>query len=122
MKRQEEKLLANRLAAEQAKAKQREEEIRAASKLTEAERLADIRQKGLDKMDMSYNKMMEIPKSLLYGRDAQDREPRLGGLQQQDRGDSGGFLFWLAPFAASPASNRLSCLPSETETWRRSSS
>ena len=120
VKRQEEKLLANRLAAEQAKAKQRrEEEIRAASKLTEAERLADIRQKGLDKMDMSYNKMMEIPKSLFHGRDAQDR---IGNLVWADFSNNKieaipeGFLFWFSSIRSITfASNRLSCLPSETE-------
>ena len=124
-RRQEEKLLKQKLDAEKALQKQRlTMQIKQSKEEKEKQRIKDIRAKGLDKLDMSYRELLEIPLELYKGAAAQDK---LDCLVWADFSNNKitelpatAFLFWFTAIRRlSFAHNRMLRLPSEFENMAK---
>lgn len=99
--RTEEKVMRNKLQVEQAAAKRRSDaQLRLRTKESEIERLRDIREAGLDRLDESGHDYKELPTELFRGAIARNK---LTDVVYADLGDNrletlpeDGFLAWFA--------------------------
>ena len=120
-RRNEEKLMKNKLAQEQAASKQRTMmQMKVDRVKKEKERLTAIRELGLDRLDESYKGYREVPKELYDGKDAQEKLSDLViftmSNNKLDQLPEMGMLYWLTSLRWFDLSqNRLLSLPKEME-------